>query len=829
MANPEVGVTHDFVLWMNHSTPVGLIAQPFTLRVRRAPTFLPRYSQGAPTGADLTRWKSFVQERFDGGAGQIYYSGVTGNNMFFDSSLIAIGLPLTVPGTLIGSIGAGVTPKVNLLDRDESSYVGDIQAAILPMGTTAQIGAGITSIFDINYRTYGFMMSNAPHVYHRKAAFIYSTFTEDNVWAQNLTEGSTDAFSGKWSVISNAVSTGVMRSAVMFSNVIVSAHGSQLRTYDGKFATPAYSTTAYHLAVYDNKLWTSVPNQAILRYYDPETTSWSAPEIVGETSSVIQNIRPFSGRLLVGKKDSLWIFEGGRLYMVEDFSDQEDDSNFNMMVVHRGALYFNIRHQVYRISTNMLLDLLQTPVVTGEICSGVSVGGDLIMVTRERAGYSRVFILNSESGGVREWFNTNTLGMSYNKLGHRFIGDVFTLGGYVMMAPVILPATFSTDTYTSPFVGALRTIPPGSQTRPQYAANNSYLMTSAINMGLPSVDKQLDKVIVDYNMGDENNSIDVYWRKGVIPAPNKDASASPKILAVTDWRYEADYKTAITDMSLTTHTAFTLFDPNYLFICLENPVSILKFILNTAGCNKPECEMTLQYQKADGTWGTLGFSTNTKNFTQSGTVSFNPPADWASYEPNPAYDVHPTGYWLKLGFGGCALGPTKVVDIVELSTIGYQIVPIDTATGWELLGSITDEAAVRTELSFPEDTTAEEVMLKFEFHGNMVGTPAIRRYVIKYMVIGNPYLDISCSVLAVEPIELLNMTMEHSAAFVQASIFSAAGHGKTFVVGTPWPMGVGTTSRYKISIGGVGGYVPILAYEDSLATGAVIPITLEEA
>ena len=71
MTTPEAGVTHHVVFHLNDTLTCGIPVKPFTYRVRTAPTFIPRFSQGSPKGVDKTRWKSYIQARFDGGAGQL--------------------------------------------------------------------------------------------------------------------------------------------------------------------------------------------------------------------------------------------------------------------------------------------------------------------------------------------------------------------------------------------------------------------------------------------------------------------------------------------------------------------------------------------------------------------------------------------------------------------------------------------------------------------------------------------------------------------------------------------------------------------------------------
>jgi len=68
MATPEVGKTHDVVLYdgAGNIPPVGLVLRPFSLRVGEAPSFIPRMAVGDPRGTDYATFTSEVQRDWRG-------------------------------------------------------------------------------------------------------------------------------------------------------------------------------------------------------------------------------------------------------------------------------------------------------------------------------------------------------------------------------------------------------------------------------------------------------------------------------------------------------------------------------------------------------------------------------------------------------------------------------------------------------------------------------------------------------------------------------------------------------------------------------------------
>jgi len=77
-----------------------------------------------------------------------------------------------------------------------------------------------------------------------------------------------------------------------------------------------------------------------------------------------------------------------------------------------------------------------------------------------------------------------------------------------------------------------------------------------------------------------------------------------------------------------------------------------------------------------------------------------------------------------------------------------------------------------------------------------------------------------------DDLELLDMTVENSAAFVTAALYSLV-QGGVHVVGLPYPPPAGHTVSALVEMGGVGAAVPVLSYHTS-CPGADVALTITE-
>ena len=263
----KAGVTHDLVVHVNDSVTLGLAVSPGTYRVTPAPTFLPRFAVGDPKGIDRGRWKSWIQDRWDGGAGQLHYSGATGNNRFAESHLIDIGLPTTtLPAHVI----------VESVEEQHDINAGAAVAALLPRATTAD--TPLATLFTQVHKVFVHEHSNRPLMLHNRAAVLYTNITGTDVFLDGAESARVDALTGKWTVQHTQLPN-VVLSAVRFSGVTAAAFGlagdtigafgdnggirlfgAAVENTAAKWYSPVYSTNADRLGIYDNKLWRACIN-----------------------------------------------------------------------------------------------------------------------------------------------------------------------------------------------------------------------------------------------------------------------------------------------------------------------------------------------------------------------------------------------------------------------------------------------------------------------------------------------------------------------------------------------------------------------------------------
>jgi len=87
------------------------------------------------------------------------------------------------------------------------------------------------------------------------------------------------------------------------------------------------------------------------------------------------------------------------------------------------------------------------------------------------------------------------------------------------------------------------------------------------------------------------------------------------------------------------------------------------------------------------------------------------------------------------------------------------------------------------------------------------------------------------SAVVTDQLELLDRTIENSAAWVATSMYSLSASGVVHVVGVPYPPPVGQTIRGIVQLGPIGAVVPVLSYTGLTSTcpGADMAVTISEA
>jgi len=82
--------------------------------------------------------------------------------------------------------------------------------------------------------------------------------------------------------------------------------------------------------------------------------------VVGPGGLAILNMISFANALYVARKDGLWVINQdneNKARQILNFSAEAHDDNFRSMVVFQGALYFPIRHRIYRWTGATIVDV----------------------------------------------------------------------------------------------------------------------------------------------------------------------------------------------------------------------------------------------------------------------------------------------------------------------------------------------------------------------------------------------------------------------------------------------------------------------------------------
>ena len=888
MTKPTVGVTHDVVLFVNNSQACGLSLKPFTYHVQFAPTFIPRFSIGDAKGIDRSRWRSWIQSRFDGGAGQFYWSSSAPTNKFAESHLVDIGFPTTRRKEMVGLVTpAQINVNVNVQDDLDDAASGDISAASLPWATTAGYDkahslfswpAGIPGNLLQPYHMVE--MSNRPHIVAPQAMLVYTGV--DNpayYWDYGALSLRSNRLTGKWAVCYTGAESRAF-DAVMYSGVAVMAgklSGSGMYIYGARSSMgavtasvaafgpaikyiPEYATHATALAVYDNKLWKSRFGKAsyLLATETTNLAQWS-DYTVGDPDVPINKMERFNGKLYFGKEDALWVYDQGLIYEVQDFRDERDQTNFRMMVSHQGALYFNIRAKVYRLTTAGTLELLQTPLAQGAIMSGAAIGNEVYFLSVESwsGTGSEAWVFNPDSGGTRRWFDavhiaTSVATGNYPKM-------LAGIAGYLWIAPLDLTVSYSSSALSVP-VAAVDRGNPSWLTDNLFADHDSYLVTSLLDFGYPNLPKLFNKIVVDYLLGEGVNvKIDISYilTTRIQPAPVVVAvcnnTKTPLNLTNDILNTPKTGSTAIKWEALSNHSDD--YDEMYIGIPkTTDQIELWMFTYTGSWAGSPsvpphfnvdQISLSVLMYGSMHEFSPLGAFTMRYRYVGAFTVitlRFPGPrvaGGWHKglfsefYVPTVTdLDAYGELYWIRLMNNTVYTDPA-CVEGVELTylTVGDPSKAELPTQNWTPLGTIqgmNDFDNTQKEISFPSNVIGNQIMLKFDFVGDGDDRPEIRRYELEWMPAPSNLKIVDFVAVAVNNIELLNMETENSAGYIAATLFSLAGSPATYVAALPWPAPVGHTARVIVSINQPGGFVPGLAFDSANPDGAEIPIRLDE-
>jgi len=907
--------TDHIKLWLNNSQFIGLVVKPYTYRVNFAPTFFPRFSVGDMTGVDQARWRSWVQSRFDEGEGQLMWSSALPTNRYAQGHLVEVGR-ISVRPPKMSQVGWGTSP-VNfgsVGDRNDS-VVGDIGTALYPQRVTIgsrQIHVNsvmpiMSNAFTDYYPTFVVDWSTKPSIWHWRTGWWYTNIQEPVAWSGGASEGYASKLTGKlqqiwqhsfpptskddfWISDVAYFSPPVMTTNLPYPSLFIAlkehlgvhrmlTYGPLANTVGGVlFPTQStmrmlsYSTIATRLAVYDEKLWKSY--KGTISYLNPTVTTSAEAYwedlVPGNPNEDVLNMREFNGRLYIGKPNALWTYDAGRLYRVEDFSSYYDHWNFSHMTVHRGYMYFNIKHMLFRLSTAGTLEQIQTYPLGGIICDAASLGDQLYYLVREPGLHpsTDVWVFDPETGGNFRMFNGAKVGMT-NWRSPRSLG---TSQGLLFIAPLIDTRIGPTSVTCAPIM-ALDPITPSIQRSfPDYAKKDSWFITSMLDFGLPTMMKSFNKLTVDYELqGQVSDYIKVYYvtalnqHRGFMTGTEKRGNGN-----IWSDGYLDNY---LLDGDLSTgHTYDWGTGDNYdHWVCgiqspagavagarqIRDDIAGVRFIGKwtpiadgESGFNIDKgiviprlrvyaytwlgfqdvsdcCDIDISYQ-AGAKPGDVQYVVIDVHFTIVGYALTN--ATLSTVSAGAVTDSKGLRNWWTLYSNG-AFENWTAVEMVMIESRQPAAVP---SLDWTYLGQIggySDPTAseaykTRTSLSFPRGFVGEQLMLKFEFYGSEMTRPSIRRYEIEWMPVPTRLRTYNFMVPVAENIEQPNLIIRSNATSVVATVFSMAGAGIPYTCQLPWP-GSHTISAL-VSVTSPGGVVPSLRDDNVDNSYAEIPVQLDE-
>jgi hypothetical protein len=194
--------------------------------------------------------------------------------------------------------------------------------------------------------------------------------------------------------------------------------------------------------------------------------------------------------------------------------------------------------------------------------------------------------------------------------------------------------------------------------------------------------------------------------------------------------------------------------------------------------------------------------------------------------------------WMDLGYPAVDKFWERVRLTCKLPTAGQALVVYyRTVRGaaWTTLGTITTSDVASSgvaELDFPANTQSKAIQLRVGVQlttANQSRTALITIEVDATLgLVGKRRIQFNAVVS--DGMELLDLTVENSAAFVAASLYSLSGPRTIHTVALPFPPPVGHTTKARVELGPIGAVVPILAYSGlpSDSPGADISVVITE-
>jgi hypothetical protein len=912
------GLTHDVVIHVNNSIKCGLIVKPFTYRMRNAPTFFPRFSVGDARGIDKSRWRSWLQSRFDGGAGQLYWGSSSPTTKYSVSSQVDFGYPVWKKGATPGLPVSG--ENVNVFTQEDLDYsqLADVGTSIMPVATTvaaqdvwalslmAKPNQALPLVFP---RVQGIEISGKPHVWVSSGAFIYTSIANGYAWNIPSVVPVSEKLTGKWVVMHTFPYPDLFLDAVKFSGVGIIALGTARQFnstgYTGAIHvygslsttgatpsvlyTPQYSTWAQRLVVYDDRLWRTSAGR--VAYLQPAANTiaatWSDFINVGDPSEFILNTAVFNGKLYIGKPDGLWIYDAGIVYLVQNFKDQSNLTNFGMMTEHRGYLYFNIQSDLYRLSTGGTIEQIETSHKPGAIVGGAAQGKDVyyLVASGETAYNTECWVFNPETGGAREWFQHRDIA-KWNRMQPT---TIMSVSGLMLLAPMQVDYTYrpsySIDNNMSPFAAADRVSNVVQMRNPNFS-QEGYLITSQLDFGYPNLLKLFNRVVVDYSLASDADKIDIYYKlthqtENVVSGVFIGRDENALYTGAAAW---TDITDAVTSsawnggdgvwLGLSSVDAVHLPKDGFIVFGFSSPPTSLTIASNSIGQWYPFNDFNAQHWNVR--WRTiLPIDTTGSAATEPFTwvppnATFVPPTDAevtgdTMILPLPA----PSGWKpvntsvvarrLQSVAGSWARPTTHLTDMyfmfgelqkylsdpppghaMNIKWVAAQFGPLNkrqviSNLDWTYLGSVQGQDAWKTKkaFSFPWASNSESIMLKFVFKGTQSDRAELRRYEVEWMPSPSDLSMHDFVALAVDGMQRPDLVVENSGSFISTTLWSISQSTIPHVIELSWP--TRHTIRALVQIPDPGAIVATMPHPgttlpdpDPDYEGAEIPIHLDE-
>ena len=136
-------------------------------------------------------------------------------------------------------------------------------------------------------------------------------------------------------------------------------------------------------------------------------------------------------------------------------------------------------------------------------------------------------------------------------------------------------------------------------------------------------------------------------------------------------------------------------------------------------------------------------------------------------------------------------------------------------TGWTKLGELPEDDETQVvDLSFPDGVVSKSVQIAVAVDVALgeAHLDPLRIYSIEVegTYIGRGRKRIFLRAVVTDNLELLNGTVENSAAHISATLFSMSGSGLVYCAALPYPPPVGNTIKCKVELGDIGAIVPVL-------------------